>query len=160
MAVTGEELRAAMRRFPSGIAVVTIEVDGRRFGVTVGSLVSLSLEPALVGISIGHQSSFHEPLREAGSFVVNLLAGDQAPLAQHFARSVPPLALWAGIPVRADAGPEPRLAGALAWLGCATVAQHEVGDHTFFVGEVLWSERGRQGEALAYLDGAYVPVRA
>ena len=160
MAVTGEELRAAMRRFPSGIAVVTIELDGRRFGVTVGSLVSLSLEPALVGISIGHQSSFHEPLREAGRFVVNLLAGDQAPLAQHFARSVPPLALWTSVAVRPDAGPEPRLAGALAWLACATVAQHEAGDHTFFVGEVLSIEHGREGEALAYLDGTYVPVPA
>ena len=149
-----------MRRFPSGIAVLTLAVDGERYGVTVGSLVSLSLEPALVGVSIGVHSPLHEPLRDSGRFALSLLAGDQAPLAQHFARSVPPLALWAGIPVRADAGPEPRLAGALAWLGCATVAQHEVGDHTFFVGEVVWSERGREGEALAYLDGAYVPVRA
>ena len=39
----------------------------------------------------------HELLREAGAFAVSLLAGDQAAVAQHFARGVPPIALWHGI---------------------------------------------------------------
>jgi flavin reductase (DIM6/NTAB) family NADH-FMN oxidoreductase RutF len=51
--MTGEELREVMRRFPAPVAVVTTALDGERFGLTVGSLVSLSLEPPLVGISIG-----------------------------------------------------------------------------------------------------------
>ena len=40
-----------------------------------------------------------------------MLSGDQEHLAQHFARSVPPIALWNGIEVRED---DPRLlAGAV-----------------------------------------------
>jgi flavin reductase (DIM6/NTAB) family NADH-FMN oxidoreductase RutF len=152
---SGDELRAAMRRFAAGIAVVTIDVDGRRQGLTVGSLVSLSLEPALVGISIGHQSSLHEPLREAGRFVVNLLAGDQDWLAQHFARSVPPLVQWDGIPTRDAPFDEPLLADALAWLECRTWAEYEAGDHTIFVGEVLSLELGRSAPALVYIGGGY-----
>ena len=86
-----------MRRFPSGIAVLTVPVP---YGLTIGSLVSLSLEPALVGVSIGHDAQAHELLREAGGFALSVLAGDQAALAQHFARSVPPIAQWEGVAVR------------------------------------------------------------
>jgi flavin reductase (DIM6/NTAB) family NADH-FMN oxidoreductase RutF len=154
--VTGDELRETMRRFAAGVCVVTAKVDDQRFGVTVGSLVSLSLEPPLIGIAIGHQSSFHEPLRLAGRFAVSLLAADQERLARHFARSgVPPVALWAGIPTRASALAEPLLADALAWLECRTRAQHEAGDHTIFVGDVLSTELGREADALVYLRGAY-----
>ena len=44
--VGGNELRALMGRFPAGVAVVTVDLDGKRAGLTVASLVSLSLELA------------------------------------------------------------------------------------------------------------------
>ena len=156
--VSGEDLRNAMRRHAAGVCVVTAVVDGVRYGATVGSLVSLSLEPALVGISIGHQSSFHEPLRDAGRFGVSLLAGDQARLAQHFGRSgVPPLAQWVGIELHAEE-PEPLLAGALAWLRCVTRAEHLAGDHTVFVADVAELELGREDPSLAYVRHRYEAV--
>jgi flavin reductase (DIM6/NTAB) family NADH-FMN oxidoreductase RutF len=43
--VDGDELRAVMGRFPAGVAVVTVDLDGERVGLTVASLVSLSLDP-------------------------------------------------------------------------------------------------------------------
>jgi flavin reductase (DIM6/NTAB) family NADH-FMN oxidoreductase RutF len=152
---SGDDLRAAMRRFPSGIAVVTIDDEGRKLGLTAGSLVSLSLEPPLVGISIGLDSSLHAPLRRAGRFAVNVLAGDQEALAQHFARSVPPIAQWVGIATRASGVPEPLLEGALAWLECRVVHECAAGDHTFFVSELLSVELGRPREGLVYVEGAY-----
>jgi flavin reductase len=155
MAASGEELRQAMRRFPSGVCVVTVDDDGAALGTTVGSLVSLSLEPALVGISIGHQSSIHLPLRHAGRFAVSVLGGDQAHVAQHFARSMPPLAQWVGIDRLDDDGPEPLVGDALAWLRCSVLSEHEAGDHTVFVGAVERIELGRRREALVYLESGY-----
>ena len=73
----GEELSAVMRRFPAGVAVVTVDREGQRLGLTVASLVSLSLEPPLVAISIAQQAALHELLREAGGFAVSLLAAEQ-----------------------------------------------------------------------------------
>lgn len=144
-----------MRRHAAGVCVVTAVADGTRYGATVGSLVSLSLEPALVGISIGLSSSFHEPLREAGRFGVSILAGDQAHVAQHFGRSgMPPVALWPGIELHAEE-PEPLLAGALAWLTCGTRAEHRTGDHTVFVADVETLELGREERALVYVRGGY-----
>jgi flavin reductase (DIM6/NTAB) family NADH-FMN oxidoreductase RutF len=155
----GDELRAAMRRFPAGVALVTVAVDGQRFGITVGSLVSLSLEPALVGISIGLQSSIYTPLSRAGRFAVNILSADQVALAQHFARSgLPPLVAWSGVALRDSPLPEPLVEGALAWLACTTVARHDAGDHTIFVGAVDSTELGEDGRGLTYVGGSFVPA--
>jgi len=139
--VVGEELRSLWRRFPTGLAVVTVDVEGERLGLTVGSLVSLSLEPPLVGFAVNRTAALHELLRRAGRFVANLLAADQGDLAQHFARGVPPIAIWQGISVRDADGP-PKLEGALGWIECRLAGEHAAGDHTFFVGEVLEVEHG------------------
>jgi 3-hydroxy-9,10-secoandrosta-1,3,5(10)-triene-9,17-dione monooxygenase reductase component len=155
----GEELRGAMRRFPAGVSVVTVRLHEERFGITVGSLLSLSLEPPLVGVSIGLQSSIYEPLRQAGRFAVNVLGGDQEALAQHFARSgLPPLVAWANVRLHESPLPEPLLAGALAWLECVTEAQYEAGDHRIFVAAVRSIELGREGSGLSYVRGGYEAV--
>jgi flavin reductase (DIM6/NTAB) family NADH-FMN oxidoreductase RutF len=147
-----------MRLFPSGVCVVSVELDGQRVATTIGSLVSLSLEPPLVGISVGRDSSSHEPIRRAGRFAASLLSGGQEEAARHFARSgVPPVALWNGVDVR-DGECGPLLEGALAWLECRTWAEYDAGDHTIFVGEVLNGELGAVGSGLVYRHSGYFPV--
>ena len=148
-------LRALMRRFPSGVAVVTVDLEGERLGLTVGTLVSLSLDPPLVGVSIAKEAAMHELLRRAGGFAVSLLAAGQEDVAQHFARGVPPFAHWQGIPVR-EGGGAPLIDGSLGWLECSLRDEHDAGDHTFFVGDVVSSELGVAGRPLLYLDGRYV----
>ena len=152
----GAEQRALFRRWPAGVSVVGAEVDGRRAALTVSSLVSLSLDPPLVGISIAEQASLHELLRGADEWTASILAGNQEQLAQYFARSVPPLVLWNGIDVRDD---DPRLiSGAAGWLVARTVAEHKTGDHTFFVAEVLSVEEGNAADSLTYVHRSYKPV--
>jgi flavin reductase (DIM6/NTAB) family NADH-FMN oxidoreductase RutF len=153
---TGAEQRALFRRWPAGVSVVVAEVDGRRAALTVSSLVSLSLAPPLVGISIAQQASLHELLRGADEWTASILAGSQEHLAQHFARSVPPLVLWNGIDVRED---DPRLlTGAAGWLIARTVQEHTTGDHTFFVGEVQSIEEGAAPDSLTYVHHSYKAV--
>ena len=83
-----------MGRFPAGVAVVTVDLRGQRAGLTVASLVSLSLEPPLVGFAVRRDAALHELLRDSGELAISLLAAGQEALAQHFARGVPPIALW------------------------------------------------------------------
>jgi flavin reductase (DIM6/NTAB) family NADH-FMN oxidoreductase RutF len=155
---TGAALRALMRRFPAGVAVATVDLDGEQVGLTVGSLVSLSLEPPLVGISVSRQAALHELLRRAGAFAVSLLAAGQEPLAQHFARGVPPIALWHGVAVRPGREGAPLLEGALGWLDCRLWAEYPAGDHSLFVGEVAEVERGPAAQPLVYFDQRYLPL--
>jgi flavin reductase (DIM6/NTAB) family NADH-FMN oxidoreductase RutF len=155
--VRGEELRAFMGRFPAGVAVVTVDVHQQRAGLTVASLVSLSLDPPLVGVAIRRDAALHELLRDAGAFAVSLLAAGQEHIAQHFARGVPPIALWENVPVRNDEGP-PELDGAVGWLRCRTTAEHETGDHTFFVGEVEHLEAGPARSPLVFHGQSYLAL--
>jgi flavin reductase (DIM6/NTAB) family NADH-FMN oxidoreductase RutF len=152
--VSGAEVRDVLRRHPAGVSVVTVDREGERLGLTVASLVSLALDPPLVGISIAHAAALHELLRGAGGFSVSFLGAGQAALAQHFARGVPPIALWGGIAVR-DARRGPLLEGALGWLECGLAGEHRVGDHTLFVGAVERAEAGDDGEPLLRVGGEY-----
>jgi flavin reductase (DIM6/NTAB) family NADH-FMN oxidoreductase RutF len=151
----GDELRAAMRRFPAGVAVATVDAGtGQPLGLTLGSVVSLSLEPPLLGIAVSRQAALHELLREAGGFSLSLLAAGQTELAQHFSRGMPPLVLWQGIASRPGAR-GPLLDGALAWIDCALDAEHEAGTHSFFVGAVERVELGLDAAPLVRLGGGY-----
>jgi flavin reductase (DIM6/NTAB) family NADH-FMN oxidoreductase RutF len=150
------EQRALFRRWPAGVSVVVAEANGRRAGLTVSSLVSVSLEPPLVSISLGRSASLFEVLQDAGEWCVSILAGDQGTIAHHFARSVPPIAQWVGIPVRAE---EPRqLQEAVGWIRVRTVQEVAAGDHVIFVGAVEALEQGPGKGALVYVDRGYVQL--
>jgi len=155
---SGDDLRKLMRLFASGVCVVSVKVDGERAASTIGSLVSLSLDPPLVGISVGRELALHELLRTAGAFGVSILRGDQADVAAHFARGVPPLVLWDSVPSRAGETGAPLLAEALAWIECRLWARYDAGDHSIFVGEVVAVEEGGPGEGLVYRERGYHAV--
>ena len=152
----GDDLRSLLARYPAGVAVVTVDGDGQRLGLTVGTLVGLSLDPPLVGFSIARDAAAHELLRRAGGCAISLLAAGQEWLADHFARGVPPIAMWHGIATQAGASGAPLLVGALGWLECALREEVAAGTHTFFVGDVLRVERGSDAPALVRVRGGYV----
>ena len=153
----GDDLRALLRNVPAPVAVITVDIEGERLGLTVASLLSLSLEPPLLGVAVSRQAALHEILRQAESFGVSLLAGDQERLARHFARGVPPIGLWEGVDVREGDGP-PLLEGALGWITCGRVGEHLTGDHTLFVGRVTTVEQGPGRDALVYVRQSYLAV--
>ena len=156
VAVAGEDQRALFRRWPAGVSIVVAERGGRKAGLTVSSLVSVSLDPPLVSISVAREASIFEVLDEAGRWGVSILAGDQEHLAQHFSRSVPPLVQWDGIPARAD---EPLLLeGAVGWILADTIERVELGDHVIFVGAVGALEHGPGQGSLVYFDRRYVAL--
>ena len=77
---------------------------------------------------------------EAEAWCVSLLAADQEPVARHFSnRGRDLLTQFDHVPISrvTDVSGAPRLDGALAWLECITYAQHDGGDHTIVVGQVL-----------------------
>jgi len=150
-----DELRALLARYPTGVTVVTVDANGQRLGLTLGSLVSLSLDPALVGFAVSKDAALHELLREAGGCALSLLAAGQDWLAQHFARGVPPIAMWHGVATEPGASGAPLLVGALAWLECSLRDEVPAGTHTFFVCDVRRIEPGVEAPALVRVRGEY-----
>jgi flavin reductase (DIM6/NTAB) family NADH-FMN oxidoreductase RutF len=143
-----------MRYWPHGVSVLTVDYEGDRMGVTVSSLVSLSLEPQLVGVSIGKDASCYELLRRAGAWAVSLLGSEQEELARRFAAGRPPIVHWAGVDVR-QGTLAPLIEGAVGWIEATTRDEHDAGDHTFFVGDVVSVEHGPAERALMYRESTY-----
>ena len=154
---TGDDLRGLMRLWPHGVSILSVDVEGDRMGVTVSSLVSLSLEPPLVGVSIGKQASLYELLRRAGAFAVSLLGAEQEEIARRFSAGHPPIVHWAGVATR-EGALAPLIEGGVGWIEARVVGEHDVGDHTFFVGEIVTLEHGPAKHALVYRDREYHAV--
>ncbi|MGB1778126.1 MAG: flavin reductase family protein, partial [Longimicrobiales bacterium] len=79
-------LREVMSSYPTGVTIVAArEQEGDPFGLTVNSFTSLSLEPPLVLVCIGHGATSHDRLIASSVFSVNLLSGGQGAVATRFA---------------------------------------------------------------------------
>src|SRR3954452_2745273 len=126
-----ENLRGLMRYWPHGVSVLSVDYEGDRMGVTLSSLVSLSLDPPLVGVSVGKQASCYELLRNAKAFAVSLLGAEQEDIARRFAAGHPPIVHWAGVATR-EGAIAPLIEGGIGWIEARVIAEHDVGDHMFF----------------------------
>ncbi|RZS87300.1 3-hydroxy-9,10-secoandrosta-1,3,5(10)-triene-9,17-dione monooxygenase reductase component [Motilibacter rhizosphaerae] len=145
-------LRATLRRQAVGVVVVSTFADDRPVGLTVASFTSVSLEPALVSFCIAESSPLIDTIEASDTFVVNLLASEQAALAARFGSGAGEP--FAGVPwTSSPAGP--RVDGALAWLSCTTSTQIPVGDHLLVIGAVTGLRPGRPGRPLVHSDGRF-----
>jgi flavin reductase (DIM6/NTAB) family NADH-FMN oxidoreductase RutF len=142
-----------MRRFPTGVTIVTTTFDGHPKGFTANAVASVSAEPPLVLVCVSRQARTHPVIALSGRFCVNLLRVDQEPLARRFATrdDADP---FAGLAYHADRTGSPIIDGALAYLDCELAQQYSAGTHTILIGAVVGCAAG-SGAPLGYFDGAY-----
>ncbi len=155
------DLRGVMRRFATGITVVTARpAAGPPLGVTVNSLTSVSLEPPLVLICIANYLRMHAAIHNAGHYAVNLLDAGQEPLSRRFAGQPAGRDPFAGLKVApGPATGAPLLPAGLGHLECRLVASYPGGDHTIFLGEVLAAATSAEQPALVDYLSRYHELR-
>lgn len=148
--------KKVMRRWASGVSVVTTRVAEDVYGLTVSGFVGVSLDPPLVMVSVGHDQASHDRLREGGCYGVSLLRADQADLSNRFA------GLQEGVTDRFEGiAHHPVISGApilddcLAWFDCRLDAMHVVGDHTLFIGAVLAGDVVSDAPPLVFYNSHY-----
>lgn len=154
-----ERFRSAMRRWPTGVAVVTASWDGRDAGLTVNALFSLSLEPPSLLFSLGQGTDTEPILRAARAFGVSLLAADQADLSERFAERLPPGEKFRSVPIRRGRTGAPLLEGAVATLEAEVEAFLPQRDHLLVVGRVVGAEAGPDRPPLVFFRRAYTEPR-
>ena len=87
MSFDSREFRDAMGSFATGVCVITANPEGYEpFGMTVNSLASLSLEPALLLWSLQNNSECLPAFEKADKFAVNILTTDQQDLSNYYAK--------------------------------------------------------------------------
>ncbi|WP_221801544.1 p-hydroxyphenylacetate 3-hydroxylase reductase component [Oceanobacter mangrovi] len=148
--------RRALGNFATGVTVITATTpDGQQTGVTANSFNSVSLDPALVLWSIMKNSGSVEIFDQASHFAVNVLAADQIPVSNHFAR--PSDDKFAGISYSKGLGDAPVLPDCAAVFQCENYQKLDGGDHWILIGKVVaFDDNG--GAPLLYHGGAYSAV--
>lgn len=147
------ELRRAMSRWATGVAVVTSRgADGPR-GATTNAFTSLSLEPLLVLVALDEASNTLAAVRASGALAVNVLAAGQEELARRFATKASGTEKFAGI--AHDEGDVPVLDGVALWLRCALERELDGGDHALLVARPLEAGGDQDAEPLVFLGGSY-----
>lgn len=141
-------LREVMSAYPTGVTVVAgSDADGSPYGLTVNSFTSVSLDPPLILVCIGHTSTSHARLAAAPAFTVNVLAAEQEEVARRFA-SEPSEGRFDDIAWQPSPSGAPLIEGAAAWLECSAYEVLSGGDHSIVIGRV---ERSGVGERPALL---------
>jgi flavin reductase (DIM6/NTAB) family NADH-FMN oxidoreductase RutF len=120
--------------------------------MTASSFASVSLDPALILVSLEKNSKTRELILRSGSFGVNVLAQSQEDIARSFAlRGDKDFSDWAH---HIHTSGALFLDGALAAMACRTHQVVEGGDHDVFIAEVIATEAA-SGAPLMYYDGGY-----
>jgi len=147
------EFRHAMRRVATGVTVVTSLREGEPRGITVNAFTSVSLEPPSLLICINREARSYLFISTSRIFCVNVLAGDQRRLAEHFSGKVRERQ-FAEIGYTTDATGAPVLEGAIAHFDCEVAHEYLFGSHSILIGHVL-SCSARPGSPLGYFNGGF-----
>jgi flavin reductase (DIM6/NTAB) family NADH-FMN oxidoreductase RutF len=132
---TANHFRQVLSQFATGVTVITTRLDDGRFlGITASSFNSVSLNPPLVLWSLSNKATSLPVFTTNSHYVINILAADQAMLAEQF--STPSKDRFAGVGFKLSANGLPILNGVTAWLECHNRSRYPEGDHVIFVGEV------------------------
>ena len=146
-------LRRALGCFVTGVTIVTARgADGRAHGFTANSFASVSLDPPLVLVCVGHEAQGLEVYRRCPQFAICVLGSSQQAISNRFATERPDR--FAGVRWREGSYGLPILEGCIASLECAVWQRIEAGDHMVLVGRVLGCEDS-PGRPLAFWRGSY-----
>lgn len=146
-----DEFRHVLGHLPTGVTVLTAFTDGTPVGMAASSVTSVSLDPPLLLACPARTSETWPLLREAGRFCVNVLAESHAELARRFSRRG--IDRFEGVRWSPRAT-GPALPDAVAWIECALRSEHDAGDHTVVIADVLALEAA-QGAPLVFFQGRY-----
>ena len=148
-----EAMRSALATFPTGIAVVTADVEGHTAGMTINSFSSVSLDPPLVSLAFAQTSTTWPALRRAPRWGISFLSEENARLVTALKR--PAAERFNGIPLTKHRG-IPVISEALATLIVESEREIEAGDHVLALQRVLAVRRGAEQDPLVFFRSTVV----
>ncbi len=153
--------RRVMRKFVTGVTVLTVRDGESLHGMTANAFASVSLSPTLILVCIEKGSTTHTFVSRAGNFAINILSASQELVAKRFAKQiVVPTEPFADLAYHSAATGAPIFDDCIAFVDCRVTAAHEAGDHTIFVAEVEAAGFGGAHEQapLVWFNGDYSAI--
>ncbi len=151
--VTSEQFRHACGRFANGVTIASVvDENGAPHGLTVSSFTSVSLNPPLILVCLGHAVTVIDVFRRCRFFSVNVLAENQRELSERFARKGSDR--FDGLAWSPGETGAPLIPGVLAAIECELHERIRAGDHDIFIGRMVRSHVV-EGEPLIHFRGRY-----
>ena len=132
--------RRVLRSLPYGLYVVGSRSGDRRNAMTLNWATQLAFEPKLVGIGVEHTALTCELIAAGGVFSLCTIAREDRAIVRKFTKPCEwdeAASTLNGFAVHAGATGAPILTQAPAYLDCEVRQAVELGNHTFFIGEVV-----------------------
>ncbi|SRR5579875_166903 len=160
--VIGQDVyRSIMRRFASGVVVVTTAGDGWVHGSTAQAFLSVSLNPPLILVSLSLSGRTYTRIRESGVFAVNILSEGQKWIAERFADpNLDSDERFRGVSFTRGTTGSPVLDGVCGYVEAALHDVYEVVDHALVLGSVVGGGEGSPDvNPLIYYNRGYRSLR-
>ena len=153
-AVDPGTMRSVFGHFATGVCVLGLETaDGEAVGMTLNSFTSVSLDPPLLLVCLGHFLRSHDHAVSAPGFGISVLAQGQEEVSNRFATRDGPK--WRGFDaIRGQRGGL-LVPGALAHFDCVSERTEGVGDHTLLIGRVVGCRAELEAGPLLFFRGRY-----
>ncbi len=156
MVADPQTFRKAWGKFATGVSVVTtIQADGHVHGMAANGICSVSLEPLLVLVCVGHNRNSYPLIKESKRFCINILSEGQQAVAENYARPPaqrnPDFEVGFSFTERGSA----KIEDSLAYMDCHVVQEVVAGDHTIFIGEVDEIRVNDGPQPLVFCEGGF-----
>lgn len=128
-----------MSRLPTGVTVLTAPATDRHEVMTANAVISVSLQPTLMLVSVTPHSRWLAAVRERGTFAINILAEHHEPLARWCAdasRHERPEVITSGDVRVAPSTGTLLLNDAIVAIECRLFDETPAGDHVLVLGVV------------------------
>ena len=147
--------RRLMGRWATGVSVVTAHDGTVDAGLTVNALLSVSLAPPTVLVSLMRDVDTLPVVERSGRFAASLLAADQRAFSERFARPEAPARKFDGVPIHRAPHGSALLDDTLGGLECRVVSRTPAYDHVLVIGAVEYQELGRDALPLLFYRSGY-----
>ncbi|WMX44093.1 flavin reductase family protein [Streptomyces roseicoloratus] len=155
------DLRDVMRRYPTGVTVLSSGSAESAVAMTVNAFTSVSLDPPRVLVSVMKTARAHPVITASGRLGIHLLAAHQGDVARLFASREKPSGHTLGAYLDRSAEGHDVLPGALASLACEIEDTYSGGDHSLFLARVLHTTCTEEPQdALVFHQGRFTSAAA
>lgn len=149
-----DRFKEGMRHLGGSVAVVTTGSGNRLGGLTATAVSSLAADPPSLLACVNKSASAHDLFQEMGNICVNILAADQAEIANLFANSKLVNERFEHCDWTQGATGAPIITGAVASFDCRLEATHNAFTHSIMIG-VVQETYANDGLSLLYENAAY-----
>jgi flavin reductase (DIM6/NTAB) family NADH-FMN oxidoreductase RutF len=133
--------RRVLWTMPSGLYVIGSRSGEQRNAMTLNLATQVSTEPKLIGIVVERSALTHQLIHDGGAYSLCIIDREDRAIVRKFVKPVEvdeAAHTLNGFPYHD--GPTtgvPVLDNAVAWLECQVRQEVVLGNHTFFIGEVV-----------------------